>query len=175
MLLLVNVDDITNELLPYIIEGLMERGAANAHVTQALTKKGRLGYLLFIDTPAEQIETLGGFLVAELGTIGMRVFETRHIHFDYRTRQMRLTVPTEQGTVQVTIRVKEVYNKAGHVVSIKAEYDDLQTALAQFHQAGMTISFTALKRLVEQQALEQGTEPELYQTIQIETIREDEK
>lgn len=41
MLLLVNVDDISGEVIPHVIDGLMARGAESVHVVQAITKKGR--------------------------------------------------------------------------------------------------------------------------------------
>ena len=153
MLLLVNVDDLSGEAIPHVIEGLMARGAKSAHVVQAITKKGRLEFLFFIDAPQECIETLGGFLASELGTLGIRVFDPHHIRFEYKVQQLRLTAQNGRGPVQTSVRTKKVLDQAGKVISVKAEYEDLRSALAQFHKVGVDVSFTALKGLVEQTAL----------------------
>ena len=155
MLLLVNVDDISGEVIPHLIEGLMARGAESVHVVQAITKKGRLEFLFFVDAPAEQVETLGGFLAGEIGTLGVRVFDPRHIRFEYRLRQVRLTAQSVKDPVQVPVRVKEILGQESQVVSVKAEYEDLRAAVAQFEQVGLGVSFGDLKRLVEQVALNQ--------------------
>jgi uncharacterized protein (DUF111 family) len=166
MLLLVNVDDMSAEGLPYVIDGLMARGAKSVHVVQAITKKGRLEFLFFVDAPEERVETLGGFLASEVGTLGVRVFEPRHIRFEYRVRKMRLIAQTGGEPVQVSVRVKEILGREQQVISIKAESEDLQVALAQLEQAGSGISFTALKGFVEQAAL--GQENSALQGIQVE-------
>jgi uncharacterized protein (DUF111 family) len=153
MLLLVNVDDVSGEVIPHLIDGLMARGAESVHVVQAITKKGRMEFLFFVDAPAEQVEALGGFLAGEIGTLGVRVFDPRHIRFAYRMRQVRLTAQASGDPVQVLVGVKEILGEEGQVVSIKAEYEDLRAAVARLGQAGLEVSFRALKRLVEQTAL----------------------
>jgi uncharacterized protein (DUF111 family) len=170
MLILVNVDDISGEILPHVINGLMARGAENVHAIQSVTKKGRLGYIFFIDAPEEEIDRLGSFLVAEVGTIGMRVLDSRHIRFDYRVRKIGLSVRSTGKPARALVRVKEIYNGQGQVVSVKAEYEDLQTALAQLEATGVHISLAALKRLVEQRA--RGQSNGLPESIHVESIEE---
>jgi len=151
MLLLVNVDDISGEVIPHVIDGLTARGANSVHVVQAITKKGRIGYLFFVDAPEGQVDVLANFLACELGTLGVRVFDPDHICFEYRTRQVRLTAKTGAEPVRVLVRVKEILGEEeGAVVSVKAEWEDLQAALVQLEQAGVEVSLAALKRLVEQ-------------------------
>lgn len=168
MLILVNVDDISGEVIPHIIEGLMDRGAENVHAIQSITKKGRLEYIFLVDAPEKHIETLGAFLVTEVGTIGMRILESRHICFEYRFKQMRLTAETTQEPQQAMVRVKEVLDDEGEVVSVKAEYEDLREAVVQFERAGAGVSLTALKRTVEQAALGQGDG--CYREVEVECI-----
>lgn len=155
MLLLVNVDDISGEAIPHVIDGLMAQGAKSAHVVQAVTKKGRLDYLFFVDAPEERVERLAKYLASELGTLGVRVFDPRHIRFQYRVRQVQLTAQTGTQPVQTIINVKQILDKEERVISIKAECEDLRLALAQLEQAGAEVSLTALKRLVEQMVSEQ--------------------
>lgn len=149
MLLLVNVDDITGEILPHVIDGLMARGANSAHVVTALTKKGRSGHLFFVDADAAVVDLLATYLASELGTLGVRVFEPRHIHFEYRFCPVVLQSGDQ---VRATVQVKQIYDRTGRVISIKAESDDLGVALTELARAGETLTFTVLKRLVEQAA-----------------------
>ena len=153
MLLLVNVDDISGEAIPHIIEGLMAQGANSVHVVQAITKKGRFEFLFFIDAPEERVEVLGGFLAIELGTLGVRVFDPHHICFEYQFQHVRLIAQNENYAVEMTVRVKEVLDAEGIVVSVKAERDDLGQALLRLGQVGLGLSLSALKGLVEQTAL----------------------
>lgn len=172
MLLLVNVDDISGEIVPHVIDGLMTRGAKSVHAVQALTKKGRPEYLFWIDAAEKDIEELAGFLASETGTLGVRVFEPRHIRFEYRVRQARLTSQTDGGEVEALVRVKEILSEDGEVASVKAECEDLRKALARFQEAGVDISFATLKGLVEQPALAQ--QKDVMREIQAEYPAEQE-
>lgn len=153
MLLMMNVDDISGEVLPHLIDELHNRGANSVHVVQALTKKGRLEYLFWVDAPEERIEALGGYLARETGTLGIRVFDPRHIRFDYRIRPAEIHAHRDRGDVRARIQVKEVLAQDGRVASVKAECDELRAALAALREEGIDVSFSCLKRLVEQAAL----------------------
>ena len=176
MLLLVNVDDITGEMIPHIIDGLLSRGAESAHVVQAITKKGRPEFLFFIDAPEEHVEALANFLAREIGTLGIRVFEPHHIRFDYRNKEVQLTTRMGEESVLVApVQVKMVSDGEGQIVSVKAEYENLQAAITQLHRLGIEISFAALKRMVEQKALESEKEEPFSQVIQVACVGDDSK
>lgn len=149
MLLLVNADDVSGEVVPYVIAGLMERGAKSVHVVPAITKKGRTEHLFLVDTPQAQVETLAGFLATELGVLGVRVFDPQHIRFDYRFCRVHLTMPSGDGTVQTSIQVKQVLDADGQVIAVKAENDELDKAHARLRGGGATVSRAAVKRLAE--------------------------
>lgn len=171
MLILVNVDDVPGELLPHVIDGLMARGAKNVHAVQSLTKKGRLGYMIFVDAPSAVLDELGSFLASEMGTIGMRILESTHVCFDYRIRRFRVGVSADSGSTAHVVRVKEVYDGDGKIVSVKAEYEDLRAALPRLGGSGVDISLLALKRLIEGCATGQT---EVARTdIKIEMVEED--
>ena len=151
MLLLINVDDISGETMPYLIEELMARGANSVHVVQAVTKKGRLEFLFFVDTSEQRVDALAGFLASETGTLGVRVFEPRHIRFAYRFCTVRLVLGPA-GASMPLIPVKQVIDENGVVISLKAEQDALRRAVTRIKTAGVDVSLPALKRLVEQAA-----------------------
>jgi uncharacterized protein (DUF111 family) len=149
MLILANVDDVSGELIPHAIEGLMDSGANSVHVVQAITKKGRPEYLFVIDVDQALVETLASYLALELGTLGVRVFDPEHIKFAYRCCQVCLTMPTHDRKKQVLVGVKQVLGADGQIISVKAESDGLRKAHAYLQDVGATISLTALKRLTE--------------------------
>lgn len=167
MLLLANVDDVSGELIPHAIDGLMARGACSAHVVQAITKKGRIGFLFFVDSPQEYVEDLASYLALELGTIGVRVFEPDHIKFSYRFCRVRLTT-SKDAQVQALVRVKQLLDHDGEVISIKAEQDDLRAALSDLGRAESRLSFKGIKRVVEQ--VVQDKKSSCYQSIQAEYL-----
>jgi hypothetical protein len=167
MLLLANVDDVSGELIPHVIDELMARGACSVHVVQAITKKGRMEYLFLVDCMQEHVEPLAGYLALELGTLGVRVFEPDHIKFTYEFCQVRLTLRDDPG-VQALVRVKQMADRDGQVISLKTELEDLRAALTRMRKAEPRISLKGLKRLVEQVVQEQADGS--YQRIQAEYL-----
>ena len=155
MLLMVSVDDVSGETISHVIEEVMAEGAANVHVVPAITKKGRPEYLFYVDAPEEMIETIATFFAKELGTIGMRILEARHIPFNYRFKKVLIACDACFDVQPTTVRVKEVLNGEDKVVSVKADYEDLKAALLHLKRTGLfdDVSFTALKGLAEQTVL----------------------
>ena len=155
MLLLANVDDISGELIPHAIDGLMALGAGSVHVVQAITKKGRLEYLFMVDAEPECIESLANYMAMELGTLGVRVFDPDHIKFSYQMCQVQLTALDDEGA-QALVRVKQMIGSNGQVISVKAELEDLRSALREFAPLDLGLSFKGLKRFVEQVVQDQA-------------------
>ena len=155
MLLMANVDDVSGETVAFVIDELMTIGACSVHVVPAITKKGRPEYLFYVDAKEDLVEELGAYFARELGTIGMRIFETRHIAFQYRMETVRLSVTVAEDDRTLDVRVKKIINPAGEVVSAKADYEDIKSALKIIREDGRykALAFTALKGLAEQTAL----------------------
>ena len=149
MLLLANVDDVSGELIPQAIDGCMARGACSVHVVQAITKKGRLEYLFLIDVKPEAVEVVANYLALELGTLGVRVFEPDHIKFAYQFCQVGLRLAGDEEP-RAFVRVKQLLDREGQEISIKAELEDLRLALLELTPLEPRLSLRGLKRLVEQ-------------------------
>lgn len=155
MLLMVNVDDVTGELVSHVINEVMTMGANNVHVVPAVTKKGRPEYLFYVDAEPDKVEDLGLYFARELGTIGMRLFESSHMAFKYRFQTVRVKWDDGSKKVYRTIRVKAILDKNGQIISAKADYDDLKNTLTDFKGFGLphTLGFNAFKGMVEQTIL----------------------
>jgi uncharacterized protein (DUF111 family) len=148
MLLVVNADNVTGEGLPYLIEGLMERGASSVHAIPAITKKGRSEFVFLIDAPRSCLEELGAFLVLELDTLGMRVLEPEHFPFTPVKHSVVRVGSRDRDDHYAEVRIKTLAGSMEDVVSCKAEYDDLEAALRKFNP-GSAISFKSFKAAVE--------------------------
>ena len=92
LLLMISVDNISGEVIPYLIESAINRGASNVHVVPAITKKGRPEYLLFVDVNEENLEPVIGFLLAELGSLGYRIFRDEHIQSGYEVEKTKINL-----------------------------------------------------------------------------------
>ena len=115
-----NVDDVTGEVLGYLIENLMEMGALDVAVIPMYMKKGRPAHLIKVVSKPEDSEKLARQIIKETGSLGVRVAPSRH----------RVSVEREIVSVDVEISGK-VYAiplkiarfPEGEIVQISAEYE----------------------------------------------------
>jgi len=114
-----SVDDITGEVLGYVLDRLYDEGALDVQITPTITKKNRPGYIIFVLSEVGSEDVLARVLMEETGTLGIRI----------RPSQMRFTSEREIKKIVVslpgfkgTARVKISYSgKSRHV---KAEFED---------------------------------------------------
>jgi len=110
-----NVDDVSPQVLAYVIERLLRAGAREAFVTPVVMKKGRAGHLVTAVAPVGREGDLGALLVRETGTLG------------YRLRRVdRVALRREEREVAVaggTVRVKTA-SLGGAPVRFGPEYED---------------------------------------------------
>ncbi|HIC94689.1 MAG TPA: DUF111 family protein [Anaerolineae bacterium] len=172
MLVMVNVDNVAGEAVPYIIEKLMNLGAESVYAIPAITKKGRPGFIFLIDTAREKVEAIGDFLAREIGTLGLRLFEeVEHIKFNYEMKRVKLSLKddvTDEGALNLAVGVKVIHGKDGSVASVKAEYEELKAAASALTKAGMNVSLTALKEMIEASVLK--GEGRVYQNLSVELV-----
>jgi len=172
MLAMVNVDNIAGDILPYIIDNILEIGAKNVHCIQALTKKGRLGYLFLIDTEEEFLDPIADFLAGEVGTLGMRVLENRHRCYDYTIQPVRLSIQDEtegQPLCETVVDVKLIVDEKSQVTSARAEYKHVEPACKELRSRGYNIPFLELKARAELSALQEHSPQS--KRIHVEAIR----
>ncbi|GII77370.1 UPF0272 protein [Sphaerisporangium rufum] len=111
VVLSVNLDDVTGEVLGYVIERALGAGAADAWVTPAVMKKGRPAHVLHVLADPERADRLQELVLAETGGLGLR-----------RAFVDKVALPRHTETVEIhgrPVRVK--HGPAG----AKPEYDDL--------------------------------------------------
>lgn len=163
MLIMVNVGHMITEMLPFIIDSLMKIGAENVQAVPTMTKKGRPGFIIFIDAEKELTEPISELLMRELGISGMRVLkEEQHIKFDYEIRTVEIL---STNLPKMAITVKCIRDRKGEIASIQAEYEEIKNVLHILRKKGKRISFKGLKEIVETAVLYQ--EPISYQGLEI--------
>jgi len=116
-----NLDDLSGEVVGYTIERLREAGAVDVFVTPAYGKKNRPVQVLHVITAPAEYERLLAILMAESGTLGVRVLDQPRLVADRRRETHSVTVGGQRFEVQVKTSTVD-----GQVVAVKAEYEDLR-------------------------------------------------
>jgi len=115
-----NVDDVTGEVLGYLIERLMGEGALDVCILPALMKKGRPGSVIRAIARAEDSERLAGIIIRETGSLGVRVFPSIH-RFLAEREEMVVEVELAGQVHQARLKVSWL---EGKMISLKPEYED---------------------------------------------------
>lgn len=151
MLLMTTIDDLPPESLPYIIERIMDKGANNIHVLNAITKKGRIEYIILVDTDEKYLDDVCSLLALEFGTLGIKTFKYEHITFPYEIECKTVKIKANDVDLESRIRVKFV-KKDDKIISLKAEYEDLKSMVKILNSKDIDIPLAKLKTLIEAEA-----------------------
>lgn len=116
VLLETNVDDVTGELLGYLVPRLLAAGAADAWVTPIVMKKSRPAHTVHVLVDPARAGGCERILLAETGSLGLR-----------RSSVDRIALPRSTGTVVVD--GYEIGIKRGPW-GVKPEHDDVAVAAA---------------------------------------------
>lgn len=117
-----NLDDVTGEILGYIMDRLLEEGALDVTIIPTVTKKNRPGHLLRVITKTDMNDVLSETIIRETGTLGVRI-----IPYVHRNIVKRKIIPIEvliNGKKQ-KVRVK-VAMIGEEVVNVTTEYEDVR-------------------------------------------------
>ena len=135
-----NVDDLDPRLWPGVLTRLLEAGAADAWLTPILMKKGRPAHTLSVLVSAERASQVRDVVFNQTSAIGIR-----------ETAVAKHALDRTEQTVEVTgglVRVK-VASRAGRVVNVQPEYDDVVTAATAAGRPVKVVLAEALARSAE--------------------------
>ena len=161
LLLMINVDNITGEVIPYLIETAIDRGAKNVHVVPALTKKGRPEYLIFVDVEEDSLEPVVGFLLAELGSLGYRILKADHVPSDYEVEKIDVNLSSLGVPIDREVRIKVIRRKNGSILTANLEYEDLRDLTESLEGQAVRLPMMKLKSMIEGNFLEKSLEKEI--------------
>jgi uncharacterized protein (DUF111 family) len=153
MLLMTTIDDLPAEGLPYVIERTLDGGANNIHVLNAITKKGRMEYIVLVDVDKNRLDDICSLLALEFGTLGIKTFEYDHLKFPFEIETKIVTVKAENVELESNVRVKYLKDK-NEVISLKAEYDDIKPIVLALNSNGIKVPFSKLKTIIEAKVYE---------------------
>lgn len=143
------VDDIPAESLPYIIDRTMELGANNIHVLNAITKKGRMEYIVLVDVEEKFLDDICSLLALEFGTLGIKTFKYDHVKFPYDVESKVVKLEVNDLQLESEVRIKYMKKEGTRIISLKAEYADVQSIAQSLNSKGISIPLSKLKTLIE--------------------------
>ena len=115
-----NVDDVSGEILGYLIEKIMKVGAKDISIYPGITKKGRPTNLISIMCDDEKIETITDILVLETGTLGIRISDSNRLIISRTNHSFSLSF--EGKSFEINYK-KSTYKEKTH---FKIEFEDLK-------------------------------------------------
>ncbi len=145
ILLLAQVDHACGDIIASVTEELLALGVQNVNLVPSLTKKGRPGYLLFVDLPGTLLGQVEQVLATELGILGWRILSAEHRKARVREVEQQVSLSLGAGVHVLDVPVKLVETEKGYVpVSIEHEYcRQLRQQLRENH--GVEIPLELLK------------------------------
>jgi pyridinium-3,5-bisthiocarboxylic acid mononucleotide nickel chelatase len=112
-----NLDDVSPEILGFVMEKAFETGALDCWFTPIQMKKNRPATLVSILCRKEDKEKFIGLLVRETPTLGLRVTEIERLCLAREIKQ----IETKFGTIPVKIA-----RFGGEIVNVKPEFETMK-------------------------------------------------
>jgi pyridinium-3,5-bisthiocarboxylic acid mononucleotide nickel chelatase len=110
-----NLDDMSPELFPHVIETLLVAGAQDAWVTPIVMKKGRPAFTLSVLARVDERDHLIGILFEETSTLGLRIIPAQKVALEREWAEVDIN--------GARVRVK-IGLRGGRVVTASPEYED---------------------------------------------------
>jgi uncharacterized protein (DUF111 family) len=148
MLLMVQIDDRSGEVLGHALEELTAMGVRNVQLLSSHTKKGRPGRVLLVDLEPELEPEVAVYLAAELGAWGYHILAAEHRHFDVETRDRAVTVACGARRSTFTMTGK-FFSREGRLLRVKVERDDVEAVQAFVREGEDVCASETVRTLVE--------------------------
>lgn len=139
-----NVDDVTGEVLGYLIDELLEAGAKDVSIIPAMMKKGRSGHIIQVICKPEDTPALARKIMEETGSLGVRIMPTTHRLIALREIE---TVRVQIAGSEKEIGVKIATDTEGRLIDVSAEYEDARKVAKE-----LGIPLREVVRMAENQA-----------------------
>jgi uncharacterized protein (TIGR00299 family) protein len=137
-----NLDDISGETIGYTIERMMDEGAIDVFVTQAIGKKNRPVSIFSVMVNESDVDRMIAALMDETGTLGVRISEVPKV-VAHRSKE-RIPVTIDGRTFPVRVKTSTL---DGRVVARKPEYDDLAAIARELRMPLRTVDETVRRCL----------------------------
>ncbi|HQX55643.1 MAG TPA: nickel pincer cofactor biosynthesis protein LarC [Pyrinomonadaceae bacterium] len=135
-----NIDDISPQILGYVMERVFEIGALDCWFTPIQMKKNRPATMVSILCDREHRRSLTELLYNETTTIGIRVRSVERECLERKT----ITVATVYGDIDIKIA-----RHKGRVVNIMPEYDQVKAAATEHKTTFHSVREAAVSQFAE--------------------------
>ena len=120
------LDDLSPQVLAYVAETALARGALDAMLTPVIMKKGRPGTLLTVLCNPAQSAALERLILTETSTLGVHIRQEKRSCLERR----HIPVATEYGEIRI-----KVGSLGGETMNAAPEYEDCRAAAGKHHVA----------------------------------------
>ncbi|MDD4320037.1 MAG: nickel pincer cofactor biosynthesis protein LarC [Acidaminococcaceae bacterium] len=110
-----NIDDMSSQIFPYIMERVMQTGALDVWLSSIIMKKGRLAHKLSVLCTEELLPEITALLFSETSTLGLRYYKVERETLE----RIFIKVPFLNNSINV-----KVGRLAGEVVNVMPEFED---------------------------------------------------
>jgi len=129
------LDDLSPQILAYVTETALAKGALDVMLTPVIMKKGRPGTLLTILCNPSDRPALERLILAETSTLGVRIRQDRRACLD----RSHTAVDTPYGAIRMKIGLLN-----GEELNAAPEFEDCKSAAAQHNVALKVIQQAAI-------------------------------
>ena len=145
VVLLVQTDHLSGELMGTAIADLYEAGAFNVQVIPSVTKKNRPANCFIIDCAPTGLEAVENVILDELESTGWHRLTSGHRHVVTEIQEFQMEFDTPKGRAEFPVRVKTVPCRPGRW---RPEHDSC-TALRTFlSEKGMELSLNETRQFI---------------------------
>jgi pyridinium-3,5-bisthiocarboxylic acid mononucleotide nickel chelatase len=122
------LDDLSPQVIAYVTEAALERGALDVMLTPVLMKKNRPGTLLTVLCNPADSAALEQLLLRETSTLGLRIRQDRRLCLD----RAHTTVQTAYGAIRIKLgtRAAHISTETGtpEILNANPEFEDCRAA-----------------------------------------------
>jgi uncharacterized protein (TIGR00299 family) protein len=137
-LLQTNIDDVTPEILGFVMEKALEMGALDCWFTPIQMKKNRPATLISLLCYKEIEDRLSELLFRETNTLGIRIMEIKRVSL----QRENLTFESRYGKIGL-----KKSKLAGRILNVKPEYEDLHKIARAINKPIKEVEFDILRDL----------------------------
>ena len=141
------LDDLSPQVLAYVAETALARGALDVMLTQVIMKKGRPGTVLTILCNPADSAALERLLLSETSTLGVRIRQERRSCLQRR----HIPVSTEYGEIRIKLG-----SLGGETMNAAPEYEDCRAAAAKHRVAIKQVQQAAVAAYLRPGTAKQG-------------------
>ena len=141
------LDDLSPQVLAYVAETALARGALDAMLTPVIMKKGRPGTLLTVLCNPADSAALERLILTETSTLGVRIRQERRTCLERR----HIPVATEYGEIRI-----KVGTLGGETMNAAPEYEDCHAAAARHKVAIKQVQQAAIAAYLRPGSAKEG-------------------